>query len=132
MTEARFWEIIDATRADATDAHDHSRRLGRALRLLTEPALESFEEIFWDVRARADLPELRRLMRDVAGTDDDEAFMDVKDWIVSLGRARFEAITQRPDLLLEHQSVLAVWDIPHGTVYAALYDAQTTDNDDDA
>ncbi|SDM08645.1 Protein of unknown function [Catalinimonas alkaloidigena] len=131
MDEAQFWEIIEESRTDTKSAEEHGRALARTLRDLDDDELEAFEEIFWDVRARADQPDLIRLVQTLTDVKDEETIMDFKDWLVSLGRERFYDIVQQPDLLLEFQNTLVAWDIPSGLIFSAIYQAQEGISDEE-
>jgi hypothetical protein len=100
MTSNQFWQIVDATRAATQE--EQLEMFRQQLRRLAPEELIDFQRIFterffaaynWDLWVVAWLCE--------GGLCSDDSFMDFRTWLISRGRAVYEAALQNPDSLTD-------------------------------
>ena len=105
--EARFWELIEASRSDwdpqARDGNQEAqvKRLESLLSAL--PAAEVLEFAREEVRNswqayRCDLWDVATM---ATGWASDDGFIDFRSWLISMGRAVYQAALEDPDWLVE-------------------------------
>ncbi len=104
MTIDDFWGFIDKARTVGGDSPDaRVEALRAALADLTGAQLTAFKRHYDELHARAyrwDLWGAAYLMR---GGCSDDGFHYFRDWLISEGRARFEAALEDPDSLADIQ-----------------------------
>jgi hypothetical protein len=100
MNTDQFWQIIEATRAVTKEAQ--LEKLRHELQRLTPPELIEFERLFiersfaaysWDLWLVAWICQ--------GGRCSDDGFSDFRDWLISRGRAIFEAALGNADSLAD-------------------------------
>ena len=100
MNENRFWTLVDAAR-EAAGASVDGRVMALCAQLLRLSAaeLQQFQDVYdaqlkrayrWDICAAAKITE---------GHVTDDSFLNFRDWLISEGRAVFEAAMRDPDTL---------------------------------
>lgn len=98
-----FWQLTDAARAGVTTQWPFADCLADLLAARSRKTIVAYERTFtelqgdlnrWEVRAAAWLV--------VGGSLDDDAFLDFRAGVISLGRAWYERVTASPDSLAEH------------------------------
>ncbi|MBB2486191.1 DUF4240 domain-containing protein [Mitsuaria sp. WAJ17] len=102
MSEDQFWALIDAARREAGDNLDERvSALGRQLHALSLEGIQAFQNQYdrcihqayrWDLWGAAYL---------MNGGCSDDGFLYFCHWLISEGRARFQATLADPDSLAE-------------------------------
>ena len=107
MREAELWEIVDGAFADSVGSEDtfaaRVAALERRLRALPPERVRAFAgalEEKLDAAYRWDLWGAAYLL---GGGCSDDGFTDFRRWLVSMGRARYEAALRDPETLVEVQ-----------------------------
>jgi len=100
MNTDQFWQVIDATRAATQE--EQLEKFKRELQCLTGEELIEFERHFRQYKFAAynwDLWVVAWLCR--GGMCSDDSFTDFRSWLISRGRATYEAALADADLLVE-------------------------------
>lgn len=102
MDESRFWRLVDAAKAQA-GASEHARppALRAALADLPAAEIQAFQRVYDGMIARANRWDLWGAAYLMNGGCSDDGFRYFRDWLISEGRAIFEAALADPDSLAE-------------------------------
>lgn len=103
MTEAQFWETIDASR-DA-DEDRQLQKLGKHLQKLSTEQIVAFENTFRSVFDRAYRHDLWGAAYVINGGCSDDGFMDFRYWLIAQGSEVYQAASKEPDCLADHIKV---------------------------
>ena len=103
MNEEQFWYIIDASRDTASgNRKAQTRNLRKQLRALSRDEVEQFEKLFTDFERRAYRPDLWDVAIEVmGGFCSDDGFWDFRYWLVSKGKAAYQAALKDPESVLK-------------------------------
>jgi hypothetical protein len=110
MNEARFWEIIDNSRARAREMpaapHQdfitrHEQALAETLRQLSAEAIADFNLRFWSVHHQAYRWDLWGYAYWLHGGCGNDGFTDFRSCLISLGKNAFTAALDDPDSLTD-------------------------------
>ena len=100
MLKTQFWQLIDASRAQAgAKAQDQVLALQRVLDALAPDELVSFQHWFDDYHQRADSWAMWDAAFLVTDGCTEDSFIDFRGWLVARGEAVFEAALADPDTL---------------------------------
>lgn len=97
MDEAKFWTLVDASRATSQDKQE--QKLTAEIRKLTPGEIADFEHHFAVQMRRAYTWDLWGAAYVINGGASDDGFEYFRRWLVSRGRAVFEAALKDPDSL---------------------------------
>jgi hypothetical protein len=119
-----FWAVIEHSRESGeTSSVGLSASLAALLTGRSRDDLIAFAEIFHRQSFRAHREDLWAAAEVIAGEMGDSSFIEVRSWLVSLGRQRFERAIQDPDSLADVPDAWA-GDISSFEIYAgAVLDA---------
>ena len=102
MNEGRFWQLIDETRAEADgDLERHAELLEDRLADEEPAAVAEFDRLFRQKRADAYRWDVWAAAYVINGGCSDDCFEYFRNYVISLGRERFEATLRDPDSLAE-------------------------------
>ena len=100
MDEAGFWKLIDASRADGKgDFGAQAESLTRRLTKLPAAEIGEFDRIYREHVAAAYTWDLWGAAYLINGGCSDDAFDYFRDWVISKGRAVYDAAVRAPDSL---------------------------------
>jgi hypothetical protein len=99
MDEARFWSLIDASVQASPPQHIQEDRLAAALDALPADDVAAFDRMFWTQMRRAYTWDLWGAAYIIHGGASDDGFEYFRRWLVSRGKAAFEAALQNADSL---------------------------------
>ena len=100
MDEARFWDIVrDADRAAKDDMFQRPAELNTILRAAEPIDVAAFHERYKKLLEQANKPSLRAVADAFIKNCTDANFVAFRDWLISEGRDRFEAIVKDPSSL---------------------------------
>ena len=100
MDEARFWELVhDAKRAAKSDMFLRPAELTNILRSVKPLEVAMFHERYTEVIERANKPSLRAVAEAFIKHCTDANFVAFRDWLISEGKEKFEAILGDPSAL---------------------------------
>ena len=102
MDENRFWQLIDATLSVADDPDAREGFLWDQLLALPPQEVAEFTWLFDDVIDRAEDGNGYEAWNMYDGVGSDDGFRDFRCWLVSRGRAVYEATLRDPDSLRPH------------------------------
>jgi len=118
----RFWGIIDR----APDEH----ALRAALEPLSREELAAFAQLLYAFQDRAERQDVWGAGYTLEGEMSDGSFKDFRSWLISRGRAAYEAVLVNPDALADAVPGLVVGDCHLDETYvytaAELYEIATT------
>jgi hypothetical protein len=106
MDDKRFWEIIAASRSDFDPNHyadsrdKQAARLHQLLSALSTQELHAFLKLFgahMDAAYSRPREGLWGVAFDIGGGCSDDAFDDFRSWLISMGRAIYEAALRDPN-----------------------------------
>jgi hypothetical protein len=102
MDEDRFWEIVEAARADSDgEVDERPAALEQILMGLAPDEVRAFQERYDEMLRRANLWSLWGAAWLMNGGCSDDGFRTFRDWLISEGRAVFEAALDNPDTLAD-------------------------------
>lgn len=99
MTEDQFWEIIDRTTEFGADQNRQMKALTEELRKLSADKIQAFARRFDTVLRESYSWDLWGAAFVIMGGASDDSFEYFRVWLVSRGRATFEAAVKNPDRL---------------------------------
>jgi hypothetical protein len=103
MNETEFWELIDSTRVAADgEAEEHGELLVERLAQLDPDAVTCFAQHFESRFNRAYQWDLWAAAWILLNGASDDAFDSFRCWLISRGRATFEAAAHEADSLATH------------------------------
>jgi len=95
MTEDFFWDIIARTKSVAGDDMEAQlEALKNELSGLSATEIIEFEKIFGDYKVQAYRWDLWGAAYIIGGGCSDDAFMDFRNWLISMGRTVYERALQ--------------------------------------
>ncbi|GAA1262832.1 hypothetical protein GCM10009665_60560 [Kitasatospora nipponensis] len=94
-----FWHLIEDARLGTTPGEDQAAVLVRLLARLAPQEITAFQRRYRECRARSCTEPLWVAACLIDGEADDEGFDSFRDWLIGLGRVRFEAALADPDSL---------------------------------
>lgn len=105
MTEADFWKIIEAVRAErgagvCLPYAQQLENLARVLRGLPPEEIVSFRDLFMDRVVASYRWDLWGMAAAIAGGCSDDGFADFQSWLVSLGKEDFARALEEPEEIL--------------------------------
>ena len=101
MTEAEFWNLIEAARAESDDAQETAEQLGEQLSELEPETLYAFEEQLARLLERSYTWELWGVAYVLNGGCSDDGFHYFRGWLIAQGREVFERALTDPDSLVD-------------------------------
>ena len=101
MDEAQFWSLIDASVEGSPPQDVQESRLAAALSQLSAEDVAAFDAMFWGQVGRAYTWDLWGAAYVIHGGASDDGFEYFRRWLVSRGKATFEAALRDPDSLAE-------------------------------
>jgi len=99
MNANRFWQIIEAARADADDDEQQVELIYERLKTLTPDEIVSFDRLYDEYRFRAFRWDLWGAAHLMNGGCSDDGFEYFRGWLISRGRAVYERALEDPDSL---------------------------------
>jgi hypothetical protein len=128
MDEDRFWEIVDAARAESVDEVDERPAALEGILMALAPAeVKGFQERYDEALRRANLWSLRGAAALMNGGDSDDGFRAFLDWLISEGRPVYEAALDDPDTLADLPDIEDFGLEDYGYVAADVYQELTGD-----
>lgn len=118
MDDNGFWDIIDAT-LPGEDVEEQTTLLQERLGPLTVEELLSFDEHYTRASHALFTWELWRAAEAMIGWCSEDVFADFRSWVISRGRARYEAIVAEPDLGLSEVDIETDEDIGSAESFGA-------------
>ncbi|MGP4030101.1 DUF4240 domain-containing protein [Actinomadura sp. 3N407] len=109
MKRDQFWTFIDDARNAAEDANDADSVATSAIEIMTgwsADAIARVEQPLWDVLAESYRGDLWGAAYLINGGASDDGFEYFRGWLVSQGRAVYEAALTDPDSLATVPTVL--------------------------
>ena len=97
MSAEKFWEIIELSKAD--DPQDQLDNLTNRLASMTVDDIFGFDYRFYKFLEASYNPELWAAAYIICGSCDDDEFDYFRAWLISKGRAVYEAALKNPDSL---------------------------------
>ena len=97
MEEDRFWDLVAALRV----GDDVPRSLARLLARMTDRDLAGFADRWRAVKDRADRLCVVEAVTVAFGHCGDDAFSDLRDWLICQGREVCERVVAEPDSLVD-------------------------------
>lgn len=102
MNDTRFWQLIDETRVEADgDVERHAELLEERLAVEDAAAIAEFDRLFRQKRIDAYRWDLWAAAYVINGGCSDDCFEYFRNYLISLGRERFEKAVEDPDSLAE-------------------------------
>lgn len=101
MDEAKFWSLIDASVEGSPPQDVQEGRLAAALGRLSAEDVAAFDGMFWVQVGRAYTWDLWGAAYIIHGGASDDGFEYFRRWLVSRGKATFEAALRDPDSLAD-------------------------------
>ncbi|PIW62390.1 DUF4240 domain-containing protein [Shewanella sp. CG12_big_fil_rev_8_21_14_0_65_47_15] len=112
MTEVEFWDLV--TRTEATQSQESlAQSLKQKLAELSNDELKAFDKIFGQQMRRSYLWSLWGAAYIITGCDSEYAFAEFRCFLISLGKATYEAVITHPDNLAQ----LPAWPEKDGYAY---------------
>jgi hypothetical protein len=102
MDENRFWNLIDSTLSAADDPDERESLLWDQLVALPPHEVAEFAWIFDDMVDRAEHGNGYEAWTMYDGVGSDDGFHDFRCWLISRGRAVYEATLRDPEYLRPH------------------------------
>jgi hypothetical protein len=102
MDEDRFWQLIDSTLPAAGDPDEQEGLLWDQLLALPPREVAQFAWIFADMIDRAEDGNGWEAWQMYDGVGSDDGFHDFRCWLISRGRAVYEATLRDPGSLRPH------------------------------
>lgn len=102
MDTTKFWALVEAARAAASDPTDAGQVAEQAATLLARqpvPEILSCAQVFWDLMARSYRTDLWGAAYEINGGCSDDGFDYFRGWLIMQGQATFEAVIADPDVL---------------------------------
>jgi hypothetical protein len=104
MDENRFWQLIDSTLSADDDEDEREALLWDQLRVFPPQQVAEFAWIFNDMIDRAEDGNGHEAWVMYDGVGSDDGFRDFRCWLISRGRAVYEATLRDPESLRPHVS----------------------------
>jgi hypothetical protein len=101
VDEDRFWRIVDATLSAARNRKGQHRLLHDQLIALPAEEVAGFQWLFRRMIERSDCPNVEAAWDIIDGCGADDGYHDFRCWLISRGRAAFEAALADPDSLAD-------------------------------
>ena len=102
MQEDKFWSIVEAARkAAGSDIDGRVEALEAQLRKLSTSEIQGFQNVYDTLVLRAFRWDLWGAAHLMNGDCSDDGFVFFCHWLISEGKARYEAALQDPDSLAE-------------------------------
>ncbi len=102
MNEAQFWTLIDDARNQHPNDRDaQTQALTDALAKLSKADMIAYDKIFHDLHNKANQASLWNAAYLVLSGCGDDAFMDVRSWLISMGKTVYENALADPDNLAD-------------------------------
>jgi hypothetical protein len=101
MDEAQFWSLIDASVEGSPPQDVQEGRLAAALGRLPAEDIAAFDTMFWVQVGRAYTWDLWGAAYIIHGGASDDSFEYFRRWLLSRGKATFEAALRDPDSLAD-------------------------------
>ena len=102
MQEDKFWSIVEAARkAAGSDIDGRVEALEAQLRKLSTDDIQGFQKVYDTLVHRAFRWDLWGAAHIMNGDCSDDGFVFFCHWLISEGKARYEAALQDPDSLAE-------------------------------
>ncbi|EGM68617.1 DUF4240 domain-containing protein [Shewanella sp. HN-41] len=112
MTEVEFWGLV--TRTEATQSQESLvQSLKQQLTELSNDELKAFDKIFGQQMRRSYLWSVWGAAYIITGCDSEYAFAEFRCFLISLGKATYEAVITHPDSLAQ----LSAWPEKDGYAY---------------
>ena len=102
MDDNRFWQFIDSTLSAADDPDEQESLLWDQLAALPPQEVAEFAWIFDDMINRAEHGNGWEAWQEYDGVGSDDGFHDFRCWLISRGRAVYEATLRDPECLRPH------------------------------
>ncbi|MFD6970277.1 DUF4240 domain-containing protein [Streptomyces sp. NPDC059979] len=116
MDKQTFWQLIETARADAA-AHEVAPRAAELLAGFPEAEIAAAQQVLWDLLAESYRSPLWAAAYVINGGCSDDGFDYFRGWLLTQGRATFDAALADPDSLAAHPAVreaaaegLELWD----------------------
>lgn len=97
MTEDVFWQVLEEARAEAENAYELADKLTGRLEAFKLSDIVGFQKIFNQRMAQACRYDLWAVAYIVQGGSSDDDFENFRAWLISRGRATFEAALRDPE-----------------------------------
>ena len=102
MTEEQFWTLIDNARNQHPNDRDaQTQALKDALAKLSGKEMIAYDKIFHELHNNANQASLWNAAYLILSGCGDDAFMDVRSWLISMGKAVYENAFADPDSLAD-------------------------------
>lgn len=101
MDEGKFWSLIDASVEGSPSQDVQEGRLAAALGQLSAEDVAAFDQMFWVQEDSAYSWDLWGAAYIIHGGASDDSFEYFRRWLVSRGKATFEAALRDPDALAD-------------------------------
>ncbi|MFC9582914.1 DUF4240 domain-containing protein [Streptomyces yangpuensis] len=114
MDKQTFWQLIETARADTAadpaaegeaDRDAVARRAAELLASRTEAEVLAAQQVLWDLLAESYRSPLWAAAYMINGGCSDDGFDYFRGWLLTQGRAVFDAALADPDSLAEHPAV---------------------------
>ncbi len=116
MDKQTFWKLIETARADA-EPEEVAPRAAELLAGLPETEIAAAQQVLWDLLAESYRSPLWAAAYVINGGCSDDGFDYFRGWLLTQGRAAFDAALADPDSLAAHPAVreaaaegLELWD----------------------
>ncbi|MGW7437830.1 DUF4240 domain-containing protein [Streptomyces sp. NPDC054849] len=116
MDKQTFWKLIETARADAA-AEEVAPRAAELLSGFPETEIAAAQQVLWDLLAESYRNPLWAAAYVINGGCSDDGFDYFRGWLLTQGRAAFDAALADPDSLAAHPAVrdaaaggLELWD----------------------
>ncbi|MFE0579514.1 MULTISPECIES: DUF4240 domain-containing protein [unclassified Streptomyces] len=141
MDQQTFWQLIETARADAAAAPTAgtgeaesavARRAAELLAARPQAEVAAAQQVLWDLLAESYRSPLWAAAYMINGGCSDDGFDYFRGWLLTQGRAVFDAAVADPDSLAEHPAVreaaaegLELWDEEALSIAWTAYESAT-------
>ena len=102
MDENKFWHLIDSTLSAPDDENEREGVLWDQLLVLPPQEVAQFAWIFDDLIVRGEGGNTYEAWKMYDGVGSDDGFRDFRCWLISRGRAVYDAMLRDPESLRPH------------------------------
>ena len=128
MDDQEFWALVEAARVASNDNVDDRPGALEQLLMRRQPdEVQDFQDLYDKMRRRANRWSLWGAAWLMNGGCSDDGFRTFRDWLISEGRAVFEAALDNPDTLADVPDIEGFELEDYGYVAADVYQELTGD-----